>query len=362
MEAAENKKLKIKVEKREHVSSITQIGALMGAMVLSIIVTGLLMFIGGADIKAGFIALFEGAFGSWQASIESLVKATPLILTGLGTVVAFRARIWNIGQEGQLYVGAIAAYWAYLQFNGLTLIILIPVIIIFALIGGAFCGLIPAVIKAKFGVDEIIITIMLNYIVIYFLSWLVSGPWKDPNHYYLQSPTILESAQFPSLLAHSRLHLGFILAIVAAVLIYLLLSKTPLGYEINAMGLNPTAARFQGINIVNTMIIVMLISGALSGLAGAGELFGVIHRLKSTISLGYGYTGIIIAMLAGLNPLAVVPVAILFGGFINGSYYLQTITNVPASIVDVIQAIVLLFFLGARAISLFKIRLIKNGY
>ena len=166
---------------------------------LSIIVTGLLMYIGGADIKAGFIALFEGAFGSWQAVVESLVKATPLILTGLATVVAFRARIWNIGQEGQLYVGAITAYWAYLQFNSLSPVILIPIIILFALIGGALCGLVPAVIKAKFGVDEIIITIMLNYIVIYFLSWLLSGPWKDPNHYYQQSPIILDKCSISDL-------------------------------------------------------------------------------------------------------------------------------------------------------------------
>jgi ABC-type uncharacterized transport system permease subunit len=360
MKYIENKKARIKVEKREHVSLITQIGALIGAVLLSIIVTGLLIYIGGADIKAGFIALFEGAFGSWRAIVESLVKATPLILTGLATVIAFRARIWNIGQEGQLYIGAITAYWAYLQFNSLSPIILIPIIILFALIGGALCGLLPAVIKAKFGVDEIIITIMLNYIVLYFLSWLLSGPWKDPNHYYEQSPIILEKAQFPIFIAHSRLHLGFFLAIVAAILIYLLLSKTSLGYEIKAMGINPTAARFQGINVVKTMIIVMLISGALSGLAGTGELFGVVYRLKSTISLGYGYTGIIIAMLAGLEPLVVVPVAILFGGLINGSFYLQTTTNVPASIVYVIQAIVLLFFLAARAISLYKIRFIKN--
>jgi len=304
--------------------------------------------------------LFEGTFGSWQACIESLVKATPLILTGLATVIAFRARIWNIGQEGQLYFGAITAYWAYVQFISLPPALLIPIIILFAMIGGAICGLLPAIIKAKFGVDEIIITIMLNYIVTYFLSWLLSGPWKDPNHYYQQSPTILEKVQFPTLLDHTRLHIGFAIAIVAAILIYLLLAKTPLGYEIKAMGLNPTASRFQGINVIKTMIIVMLISGALSGLAGTGELFGVIYRLKSTISLGYGYASIIIAMLAGLEPLAVVPVAILFGGLINGSFFLQTTTNIPAAIIYVIQAIVLLFFLGARAISDYKIRVIAN--
>ena len=352
--------MRLKIEKRKHVSPITQLTALIGAVLLSIIVTGLLMYIGGANIVEGFIALFEGAFGSWHACVESLLKATPLILTGLATVVAFRARIWNIGQEGQLYFGAITAYWAYTQFINLSPILLIPIIILFALIGGAICGLIPAIIKAKFGVDEIIITIMLNYIVIYFLSWLLSGPWKDPNHYYQQSPTILEKVQFPILLAHTRLHLGFILAIVAAILVYLLISKTPLGYEIQALGLNPTASRFQGINVIKTMIIVMLISGALAGLAGTGELFGVIYRLKSTISLGYGYAGIIIAMLAGLEPLAVVPVAILFGGLINGSFFLQTTTNIPAAIVYVIQAIVLLFFLGARALSVYKIKVIVN--
>lgn len=352
--------MKVKLEKRKNVTLLTQLAALVGALGLSIFVSALLMYIGGANIGSGFIALFEGAFGSWQACIESLVKATPLILTGLATVVAFRARIWNIGQEGQLYVGAITAYWAYTQFINLSPLVLIPIIILFALIGGAICGLMPAVIKAKFGVDEIIITIMLNYIVIYFLSWLLSGPWKDPNHYYQQSPIVLDAIQFPILLAHTRLHLGFALAILAAIVIYILISKTPLGYEIQAMGLNSTASRFQGINVIKTMIIVMLISGALSGLAGAGELFGVIFRLKSTISLEYGYTGIIIAMLAGLEPLVVVPVAILFGGLINGSFFLQTTTNIPAAIIYVIQATVLLFFLGARAISVYKIRITAN--
>ena len=354
------KKLKLKIEKRKQVSPLARLLSLLAAILLSILSTGILMYIGKANVGAGFIALYEGAFGTWQASIETLLKATPLILTGLATVIAFRARIWNIGQESQLYIGAITAYWAYTQFINLSPIILIPIIIIFALIGGAICGFIPAIIKAKFSVDEIITTIMLNYIVTYFLSWLLSGPWKDPNHYYQQSPTILETIQFPILFAHTRLHLGFILAIVAALVIYLLISKTPLGYEIKAMGLNPTASKFQGINVIKTMIIVMMLSGALSGLAGAGELFGVIHRLKATISLGYGYTGIIIAMLAGLEPLAVVPIAILFGGLINGSFLLQTTTNIPSALVYVIQAIVLLFFLGARAISSYKFRITVN--
>lgn len=353
-------KLGFRLEKRENVSPAAQVMSLVIALLLSALATGLLMIIGKADVVEGFIAIYKGAFGTWKASVESLVKATPLILTGLATVIAFRARIWNIGQEGQLYIGAIVAYWAYTLFTGLPPAALLTIIILFALIGGAVCGFIPAFIKAKFAVDEIITTIMINYIVIYFLSWLLSGPWKDPGHYYQQSPTILEMAQFPILIAHTRLHLGFILAIVAALLLYLLISKTPLGYEIQAMGFNPTASKFQGINVVKTMLIVMMISGAVSGLAGAGELFGVILRLKSNISLGYGYTGIIIGMLAGLEPLAVIPVAILFGGLINGSFLLQTTTNIPSALVYVIQAIVLLFFLAARAASVYKLRIMKS--
>jgi len=354
------KQLRFKIEKRKHVSSLVQLISLSAAIILSVLITGLLMYVGKVNIGAGFIALFDGAFGSWKACVETLLKATPLILTGLATVIAFRARIWNIGQESQLYFGAIMAYLAYTQFIFLPPIILIPIIILFAIIGGAICGFIPAMIKAKFAVDEIITTIMMNYIVTYFLSLLLSTVWKDPNHYYEQSPTILEKFRFPILLENNRLHLGFILAIIATVIIFLLISKTPLGYEIKAMGLNPIAAKFKGINLIKTMVIVMMISGALSGLAGAGELFGVIFRLKSTISLGYGYTGIIIAMLAGLEPLAVVPVAILFGGLLNGSFLLQTTTNIPSSLVYVIQAIVLLFFLSARAISNYRLRIVAN--
>jgi simple sugar transport system permease protein len=299
--------------------------------------------------------MFNGAFGSWKAISESMVKATPLMLTGLATTVAFRAKVWNIGQEGQLYAGAMMAYWAYRLFVGLPPILLAVVVLLAAILGGALWGLIAAAIKAKYGVDVIISTIMLNYIVLYLLSWLLTSPWKDPATYYRQSALIAEADQFPAIIAGTRLHIGFVIAIISSILLYLLIEKTPLGYEIRAFGQNPTALRFQGTSVVWILILVMLISGGLAGLAGVTELFGIHHRLRADISLGYGYTGITIAMLAGLQPLAVIPAAIFFGGLINGSSNLQIVTGVPAAITYVIQAVVLLFLLAATAIVNYRV-------
>lgn len=326
------------------------------ALAAALLLTAILVSVAGADVREGFVALYEGAFGSGKAIAESLVKATPLILTGLATVVAFRARVWNIGQEGQLFAGAIFAYWAYVSFDGLPPAALFAVVLLAAMVGGAICAMIAAVVKARFGVDVIITTIMLNYIIAYLLSWLLSGPWRDPNSYYQHSPSLPEAAHFPLIIGGTRLHIGFAVGLVASLIIYLLLEKTPRGYEIRAFGFNPIATEFQGTNVVRLLIIVMLISGGIAGLAGAGELFGIHYRLKSDISLGYGYTGIIIAMLAGLQPLVVVPAAIFFGGLVNGAFRLQVTTGVPASLVYVIQAAVLLFLLTARAVVNYRIR------
>jgi simple sugar transport system permease protein len=202
---------------------------------------------------------------------------------------------------------------------------------------------------------------MLNYIILYILSWLLSSPWKDPATYFRQSPLIAEASQFPAIIDGTRLHIGFVIALLAAIGLYFLLEKTPLGYEIRAAGNNPIALSFQGTSVVKILIIVMLISGALSALAGVGELFGIHHRLRADISLGYGYTGIAIAMLANLQPLAVIPAAIFFGGLINGSSNLQVVTGVPSAITDVIQAVVLLFLLAANAGINYRLRRINDG-
>jgi ABC-type uncharacterized transport system permease subunit len=342
-------------EKRENVGVGKQFLGLFIALAASLAITAILIAIAGANVREGFTAMVLGAFGSWKAFSETLVKSTPLMLTGLATAIAFKAKVWNIGQEGQLYAGAIVAYWAYRLFAGLSPALLTIIVLLAAILGGALWGFIAAAIKAKYGVDVIISTIMLNYIVIYLLSWLLAGPWKDPATYYRQSALIAEADQFSAIIPATRLHIGIIIAIFAAILLYLLIEKTPLGYEIRAYGQNPTALRFQGTAIVGILIFVMLVSGALSGLAGVTEMFGIHHRLRADISLGYGYTGITIAMLAGLQPLSVLPAAIFFGGLINGSSNLQIVTGVPAAITYVIQAVVLLFLLAAAAIVNYRI-------
>jgi simple sugar transport system permease protein len=322
----------------------------------TLLISAILINVGGAQVGEGLNAMYSGAFGSWKAFSASLVKATPLIFTGLATVIAFRAKIWNIGQEGQLYAGAIVAYAAYRLFDGFPPLVLTVAVLLGAILGGALWGAIAAVIKARFGVEVLITSIMLNYIIIYILSWLVSSPWKDPATYYRQSPLIAEAAQFPPLITGTRIHLGFLIALLAAVALFILLEKTPLGYEIRAAGHNPVALSFQGTSFVRILLIVMLISGALAGLAGVGELFGIHHRLRADISLGYGYTGIAIAVLANLQPLMVVPAAIFLGGLINGSSNLQIVTGVPSAITDVIQAVVLLFLLATTAVTNYRLR------
>jgi len=289
-----------------------------------------------------------------------LVKATPLILTGLAVTVAFRAKIWNIGAEGQLFAGAITSYWAYTMFQGAPSFILIVMVILSASIGGALYGGLAGYLKAKFSVNEVLSTVMLNYIIRYVLSFLlISGPWRDPSSFYQQSSRIIQAAKYPMLFGISRLHMGFAIALVLALVVYLFLTRTSLGYEIRSIGFNPKASRFKGINVDRTIIIVMMISGGIAGLAGAGELFGVHYRLKPDISHGFGFLGIIIAMLAALHPFGVILAATLFGGLVNGGIRLQVFTGIPTAMISSIQAIILLFFLTAAVLTRFEIRRVK---
>jgi simple sugar transport system permease protein len=351
-----------KIEERQNASIYTKVGFFILAIVMSLIISFILIRYAGADVKDAAKSLFTGAFGGKRELIESLIKATPLILTGLATVVTFKARIWNIGQEGQLFAGAMMGYWIYLiadtQFVWLNIILAI----IGGFIGGALCGWIPALLKVYFKVDEVLSTVIINYIMAYFLSFMLSatGPWRQADSFYQQTPLIADNAHWPLLFEGYRLHFGFVVALIAAFIMYLIMSKTPLGYEIRAFGSNPSAAEAQGISSSKLFMIIMIISGGLSGLAGAGELFGAELRLSSRISPGYGFTGIIIAMVAGLNPIGVIVAAILFGGLLNGAVRLQVVTGVPSALISVIQAMVLVFVLISRLLTSYRIRRIKN--
>ncbi|QIE42640.1 ABC transporter permease [Rhodobacteraceae bacterium SC52] len=347
--------MNINIEKRLVASNIWQIGSVVIALAASGVVCALLLLTAGADIWQAFAALWDGAFGDWRATWKTLIKATPLILTGVAVSVAFRARIWNIGAEGQLYAGAMMSYWLYTSVGPLPLPILIPLLFVAGALGGGLCGGLAGYLSAKYRVNEILTTVMMNYIIHYLVSYLLVGPWRDPSQFVLQSPKIDSDALLPFVLPATRLHLGFPIAVAVAIITYFVITKSSLGYEIRAVGMNKLASRFKGIRIERTIITAMLISGAVAGLAGVIEVFGVHARMKPDISLGFGFTGIIIAVIALLNPIAVIFVAILFGGFVNGGIKLQVATGVPSTMTDAIQAIILIFFLTAAVLARYKI-------
>jgi general nucleoside transport system permease protein len=355
-------RLNFKIEKRPALSRVDRMLALILALAISLGASAVLIALAGANLEEAFKAMFGGAFGGWRPTSETLVKATPLIFTGLAAAVAFRGRVWNIGAEGQLIVGAMAAFWASSIFKSLPPVAQLPLIILFAFLGGVVYGLIAGSLKVWFKVDEIISTVLLNYIAINILSFLLTDTWRDPKSFYQQSALIPEAVHLPILISNSRLSVGFILAVFAAVIIYFILQKTTLGYEIRAIGLNPVAARFQGIVVSKTILLIMLISGGLAGLAGGVDLFSVQYRLRLDLSVGYGFTGIIVAMLAGLNPLGVVPAAIFFGALINGSTRMQITTGIPSAVVSAIQGIVLLTLLATTIITNYRVRRINRDH
>jgi general nucleoside transport system permease protein len=347
----------LKIEPRLESKLSWQLFSALLALAMSMIVCALMLNTAGADVGKAFYQIYKGAFGGWSATVKTLVKSTPLILTGVAVTVAFHAKIWNIGAEGQLFAGAMTGYWASTFLSNASTGIVIPIVIMAAFVGGALYGGLAGYLKARFVVNEVLSTVMLNYIIRYLLSFmLVGGSWRDPSSFYQQTPKIADAAHFPLLLANSRLHLGFLVAILAAMAVYFLITRTPLGYEIRAIGYNPTAARFKGIRVERTMVIVMLISGGIAGLAGAGEVFGLHFRLKPDISIGFGFTGIIIAMLAGLHPLGVILAAVLFGGLVNGGIRMQIFTGVPTAMISAIEGIILLFFLTSAVLTRYEIK------
>lgn len=351
---------KYHIEVRKDTGFLSQILAIVIALLAALGISALLIMTSGADVGLAMKSLFRGAFGDGPAFLETLVQSTPLIFTGLAMMVAFRSRVWNIGAEGQFFAGAMAATWISLNFSDLPSLVLLTMVVLASLIAGALWASIPAVLKARFGASEIIVTVMMNYVIQYLLSYLLNSSWREPGSYFLQTARFASSSYFPRFF-DSRLHLGFFLALLFALLIYILLWKTPLGYEIRAIGDNPTASRYKGINLNRTMVLVMVISGAIAGLAGGSELAGIQHRLRLDISTGYGYTGIIIALLGRLHPVGVILAAIFFGGLINGSTSMQIFTGVPVALVYSVQGIVLICLLTADVFSHYRLRKVQDA-
>jgi len=320
------------------------------AVFTSVIVGGIVIAMAGGNPFDAYLGLAEGSFGSLKALSETTVWATPYIFAGLAVGLAFKGGLFNIGAEGQLALGAVAAAWTGYALPGLLgitfpAIIHIPLTILAGILAGAIWGGIPGWLKARFGGHEVINTIMMNYIALNITSYLLNGPMKDPNplNVVARTPMIAPSAQIPSIFSGYRFHWGFIMALVVAFIVWWLLWKTTLGFEIRTAGANPDAGRYAGINVPRTIIITMVISGILAGLAGTIEVTGLNFRHELGFSIGYGFDAIAIALLGKCHPAGIVLGALLFGGMRNGATRMQFLTQIPVDVISVIQALILLF-------------------
>ncbi len=322
------------------------------AVVLALLVGALVIWLGGGNPWKAYVHIAKYSFGSLGVLSDTMVKAIPLMLVGLACSLAFRMKLWNIGAEGQFFLGAFGA----------SLVVLLPVLpegaprwlfIIFMILSGmlfgAIWGFIPGFLKAKFNVNEIISTLMMNYIAVEWNNYFIFAVWSEGG--FQMSRMFQRNAWLPRLSDYAETmptfsglttHMGLVIALVAAVVLWLVLSKSRWGYEIRLIGDNPRAAQYAGISISKNVMLVMLVSGALAGLAGMSEISGVVHRLQGAISPGYGYTGIIIAWLAKLNPLAVILVSILFGALILAGREVQ-----PAGIPTLIQGVIMVCLIAS---------------
>ena len=329
----------------------------VGAVAATLVITSLLVLVAGASPFSVFYLVARGAAGSQFALLETLTRSTPLIFTGLAVAVAFRARLWNIGAEAQLYVGGIVTVVLGTGALPLPAFLLIPIIMVVAMAGGALMLLGPAVLKTRFGVDEVVTTLLLNFIVLLFVSMLLEGPLKDPMGLgWPQSSKVIAEAQLPRIIQGKRLHYGFVIAIVSALIVWVIMKKTTLGYEMRAVGHNPQAAGFAGIPVNRVLMKTALLSGGLAALAGFSEVSGLKGNLTLDLSPGYGYSGIVVAMLAMLNPVGVVVSAIFVAGIFVGADAMSRAAQVPSYIADVMVATALLTMVVAILMTRFRIR------
>ena len=318
-----------------------------GALAVALLVGALLILVAGASPWRAYLALADGAFGSAYAVGVSLQRATPLVFTGLSVLLAFRAGLLNIGAEGQLYMGALASVLMGVYVTDLPAVVHATLALVTGCVAGALWAGIAGVLKATRGVNEIISTIMLNFIAIYLVSYLVQGPFAEPPGWLHQTSLIQGSAELPLLHARSGLSAGILLAVACASAVRYLLRRTVSGFELRAVGLGPEAARFSGISIPRGIILAMLLSGGLAGLAGATEIQGVHYRLLDGFSPGYGFEGIAVAFLARAAPIGVLFSALLFGALRVGANQMQRVAEIPSALVFVLQGLVMLALLAS---------------
>ncbi len=322
------------------------------ATLLALAIGGILLLILGVNPLTAYGAMITGAFGTVSGLTQTLAKATPLLLVALGICIAFRGGVINIGGEGQIILGAIGAAAFALAFSNLPALLLIPLALAAGVLAGGVWGGIAGVLKARFNVNEILTTVMLNAIALQLMNFLLRGPMLDPAQIEAgtnvpQSATLPAQVWLPRLVPRTLLHAGIFIAIFLAVLVYIFLWRTTVGYRIRAVGLNQAAARYAGIPVRRYMALAMTLSGAFAGLAGTVEVIGVHHRMIEGLSGGYGFSGIVAALFGKLHPLGAIPASIIFGGLLVGADKMQRSVQVPNSLVIAIEGLIVLFVVAS---------------
>jgi general nucleoside transport system permease protein len=321
--------------------------ALLGGFV-ALVLGALLIRLAGADPLAAYTVMVRGAFGGQRQLTETILQACPLLIIGLGLAVAFRSQVWNIGAEGQYFMGALTGGFLALQFGNWPQPLLVPLVLAGGLAGGALWALIAGLLRTRRGISEIITTLMLNYVAILLMQYLVRGPLRDPAGYLPQSAQFADAARLPVIWS-PRIHLGIMIALLLVPLVHLLVWRTPLGFRLRAIGSSPKVAQFAGMNVGAGILAALLMSGALAGLAGVVEVTTLHLRLKGAISGGYGFSAILVALLGRMNPLGILLAAFFFAALTIGAEAMHAVYGLPAALSLALQAIIVLFVLAADA-------------
>jgi len=352
--------IRMRITKRKPLPKWARVVIPIAAIVLTLILSAIPILLAGGHLWKSYFYLFYGALGTRFNLLETFVKASPLLLTGLAVAFAFRAKFWNIGAEGQLLAGALTATVLGVYLDGIPGVLVLPVILISGFLAGGLWAAIPAILKTKLKVDDVVSTLLLNYVMIHIMGALLFGPLQQPGSSWPRSSAIIEAARYPVLLTRSRFHLGILIALLAVLVIWFINKRTIFGYRSKAVGVNIRAAQFGGINTTAVILWTALVSGGLAGLAGVGELCAIQYRLIMDISPGYGYSGIVIAMLGNLHPVGVLFSSLFFSVIIVGAHTMSRMTGVPTYIAEVIQGMALMIMLIFLLFTEYRIRVVRK--
>jgi ABC-type uncharacterized transport system permease subunit len=352
--------MRLRIVKREPLPGWARIVIPIAAVLATLILSAIPILIAGGELWKSYFYLFYGALGTRFNLLETFVKASPLLLTGLAVAFAFRAKFWNIGAEGQLLAGALMATALGISLKSLPSFLVLPTVIVAGFLAGGLWAFIPAILKTKLKVDDVVSSLLLNYVMIHIMGALLFGPLQQPGSSWPRSSEIIAAAKYPILMPRSRFHLGILIALLAVLVIWFINNKTTFGYQNKAVGVNLRAARFGGIRTNSVILWTALISGGLAGLAGVGELCALQYRLIMDISPGYGYSGIVIAMLGNLHPVGVLFSSLFFSIIIVGAQTMSRMTGVPVYIAEVIQGMALMIMLIFLLFTEYRVRVVRK--